>query len=1706
LNTYLRKSLKVILWVIASIIMLVVLVAFSLNIPAVQNFVKDKAITFLKNKTHTEVRLESIKIAFPKDVVLNKFYMEDLNKDTLLYAQRLAVDISLLKLINNKVEINNIELENIRANVHRIDPDTTFNFSFLMDAFMSEQEKPEEEVQKDTTSTLKFSLDKISLKDIGVKYRDDVAGNDVVFYLGELTSKIKDFDLANQHYVIKELAMKNTSLKYLQQKPLTHLANHLEASVDTTKTESGKLPLVEIEDFNFNNIKIDFNDKVSGMDALVNLNDLNIEDLFVDLTNGNYKAEEAKINNTRINFNQLATNTRANVNINEFSITKLLADLNKGNYQVDKALLNKSDIRFAFKPAAPAAKDNSPVADTAKAAAMAFLVNKLSLAENNIQFDNLAEKPVAGMDFNHLKILNLGLVADSLAYSDAGIKVKVQSGNMREKSGFTLNTLKGDVAYSDKAIRVNNLVIKTPNTSIENNTLLTYTALEDLTKHPERVKMNMVIKNTTIGLKDGSYFSPAIPAAYRNEKFTVNANVNGYMSNLNIPRFQITGLKSTRIDISGNVKGLPDAEKAFIDLNIKQFSLGKGDLLAVIPKSSLPPSIELPNRIQATGKFRGSMSNFNTNFNVNTDMGSAKLLAGMKGAKGRESYTGHVELNNFNVGRLLKQQDQLGRITVRADVAGTGLEPKTAKARFNAKLLSATYNKYTYRNLNVNGSFANQSLDIKGNMPDSNANFDLAALVNIAEKYPSIKADLNLKQLDLQKLNFSPNEFKVAGVIKADVPTADPDYLNGDISVTGLQLAQQGMLINVDTIMVHSEATAERNLLTLRSEIMSARVDGKYQLTNIAPAMINQINKYYQFGEVTKVPDQRFRFAMSIYNSKLLQRFVPTLTTFSGARMYGLLDTQKDSLLMTVAAPQVVYGDFRVDSTRINVDNSDAKLNYGLYVKAIQSPSISLFNTEIKGDAANNLLGLNIFLRDSKLRDKYVLGGTFQSIDKNFRFSMDPAKLLLNYDKWSVAQDNYIQFGSAGILANNFNLSQGSQLLGINSTSNTPNSPLRVEFKDFRIETLTKFAEQDSSLAGGAINGTVDVKDLASTAKFEANLTINDLRYQKDNLGTLRIAVNNNTENAFDVNVALAGVHEFRVNGFYYTGPTSSMDLTLNIDKIDLSQLESLSMGQIRRGSGTVTGALSIKGTPSAPRVLGDINFNQAAFNATYVNSYFRMPNERISFTERGVDFNNFTIIDSLNRKAVISGGVLTTDYSNFRFNMDIRTDNFRVMNSTQLDNDMVWGTVYLTSNIKVRGDLNQPDVNMDVNILKDTRFFFALPTSDPSVIDQEGIIQFIDADAAPYNGQPALTTDSVQKSPVTGINLTAALKVAPEAEFNVIVDPSNGDALMIKGEADLNATMDPSGKISLTGKYEVADGSYNLTVGPLGQKQFSFVKGSTIVWTGDPMSANVDLTALYEVSAAPIDLLGDASNFQAKTKLPFQVYLMMQNELMKPDISFRLDLPENERGALSGTVYTRLQQVNRDPSELNKQVFALLALNRFIANNPFQSLAGGGGGVSTMARSSVSKLLTEQLNNLASDLIQGVELNFGVNTSEDYSTGSLEQKTDLEVGLSKRLLNDRLTVTVGSSFGLEGPQTQSSNSSNIAGNVNVEYALSADGRYRLRAYRRNQTEAIVEGQIVETGLGFALVVDYNKFKQIFQSRKKRTRIQEQSEQNETTN
>ncbi|MES1223624.1 MAG: translocation/assembly module TamB domain-containing protein, partial [Bacteroidota bacterium] len=245
-------------------------------------------------------------------------------------------------------------------------------------------------------------------------------------------------------------------------------------------------------------------------------------------------------------------------------------------------------------------------------------------------------------------------------------------------------------------------------------------------------------------------------------------------------------------------------------------------------------------------------------------------------------------------------------------------------------------------------------------------------------------------------------------------------------------------------------------------------------------------------------------------------------------------------------------------------------------------------------------------------------------------------------------------------------------------------------------------------------------------------------------------------------------------------------------------------------------------------------------------------------------------------------------------------------------------------------------------------------------------------------------------------------------------------------GEALLTAGIDPSGKITMAGSYELEEGAYQLTFNLL-RRKFNIQKGSKIVWGGEPTQADVNIKAVYEVSTPPLDLvknefvLADNVRNTYLQKLPFQVFLKMTGKLLQPQISFDIALPENKEYHVSAdivtNVRTKLDMLRQDEGELNKQVFALLLLNRFVGENPFNSSTSTNAG--TLVRQSVSKLLTEQLNRLAENLVQGVDLNFDVQSSDDYTTGERKDRTDLNVGLSKKLLNDRLTVTVGSNFEL---------------------------------------------------------------------------------------
>src|SRR5690606_24997930 len=293
-----------------------------------------------------------------------------------------------------------------------------------------------------------------------------------------------------------------------------------------------------------------------------------------------------------------------------------------------------------------------------------------------------------------------------------------------------------------------------------------------------------------------------------------------------------------------------------------------------------------------------------------------------------------------------------GTISLSLDVAGNGTSAQTANASVNGTIYSAYYNQYNYQDIHLNGTYAQQALQLKAGSLDSNAHFDIVAEASIAGKYPTVKGTIDLKRVDLEKLNFASSELKVAGLAVLDFPTASPDYLSGSAQIASLQVAVNGKLINMDTITLVAEATDSMNRLKFRSDIIDASLDGQYQLTQIGQAFINEIGKYYAFAPEEKTGPQRMQFSIVIHDSKLLKEFVPSLHGFAPAYLNGILNTETDSLRVNAGFPHIVYDSFDIKDITFNIDNNDStQLAYALQIKSLESPSIQLYNSAVTGAA-----------------------------------------------------------------------------------------------------------------------------------------------------------------------------------------------------------------------------------------------------------------------------------------------------------------------------------------------------------------------------------------------------------------------------------------------------------------------------------------------------------------------------------------------------------------------------------------------------------------------------------------------------------------------------------------------------------------------------------------------------------------------------------
>ena len=1663
-----KKTVKVIGWVIGSILVLLLLIIAAVQIPAVQQKITQKAVAFLEDKIGTEVAIEKLYISFPKNIVLKGFYLEDQKKDTLLYVGELNVDTDLWALTKNEIQLNKITLENTVANIKRAEKDSAFNYSYIMEAFAGDSTAtPDTLEQKGWT----FSLETIALENIRANYNDNLTGNHADVSLGEFDLTMDEFNLETLVFGVEDIALKNTSFNVRQ----TKLPEVTEEVAEETYDSSTL-------DFNFDeivleNIKGKYTQEVTGQAVTVNLVETTLKANAIDLKNQVIDLDEIDIQNAFISYQQLKSNP----------------------IEKDQAASSQS----ATEASSGQAKQTS---DEQKKKAWDIKVNRLSLADNNIQYyDFTKTHQRKSVDFDHLWINNLGIEAENLKMHGADIAMDLKSFSFLEKSGFSLKHFSGKLVVAEDTATLEDLVLETGNSRINFNGGAGFKSFASLGKTYPNTRIKARIDKSYLGVRDLLYFNPtfidSLPLdLHPSQRITLDAFVNGKVNNLNIHHLTMNAFRDTYLKTSGTVAGLPDANNLYFDIAIDKFYTTGRDVANILPDTLLPDSIAIPNWINLNAKYKGSLKKAAFNALLASDIGSADAKGKMNldSTSSTRGFEGQLAVNEFDLGYLLMQPKTIGKLNLQASLKSDGLTKEEMNSAIKATVESFGYKGYEYKNLEVSGTVKNDVLRGWASMNDKNLEFALQGDYNFQSEVPKYDFTFDLKNIDMKALNLSLRPLRMRGILDVNMATADMRILNGNIGIRKVAVYNGDDLYAVDSLLFASIDQKGRSEIKIDSDIMNGSFVGSINIFQMPAALREYFNAYYSLHdsvEQSYEEPQHFKFQLKLKKTQLLTDILlPQLTSFVPGELKGEFDSKAKKLNVRLDIADIQYNNIGVKKFLFSTNSNPKQLNYNIFIDRIMIDSTRIDGLEFNGTVQNDSIRTDLIILDSLDLYKYVLAGTFFSREKEFELKLDPNRIKLNYEDWAVPPTNFIRFGGPKIVAQDVELVNGREKITFESKPD-PASPMTLGFRELNLEYLASMVAQEKPVSG-LLEGDINIFPDTSMFKFTSAIRISDLQFSELPWGNLNLNVEQNVKDRFDVDFSLVGKNnDIRINGYYTGGENAALDLKTNIARFDLAVVDPLVSSQIQNLKGTLTGEVFVKGKPSKPDIDGSINFKETQFLSTFLNTNFTLKNESIRFIDEGLGFDNFRLVDRENNTATLNGVIATKDYRDFTFRLDLITRNFQLLNTTAKDNDMFYGNVGLNANAHIRGTSLNPSVDMELSLTEDSNLTYIVPQSEASILQQQGIVIFKDktfqGDKFMNQVQQELA-DSV-KSQFVGINLTAKVELTDKESFTVIIDPTTNDQLTVKGNTTLTLTMDQTGDLQLSGRYEISEGTYNLSFYKFVKREFAIEKGSTMTWSGDPLNAEMDIHAIYNVVTAPIDLLSNQlvsadpqEIARYKQRLPFQVYLNIGGQLLKPSIGFKLDMPMQERNVLGGNVYAKLMDINGRESDLNKQVFALLILKRFVSDNPFENQ--GAEGLEGTARTSVSKILTEQLNRL-SENVRGVELSFDVKSYEDYQSGQGEGQTELQLGLSKTLLNDRLVVKVSGNVDVEG-QNSNQEVTDYIGDIALEYMLTDDGRFRITGFR-NSNYDMIDGELTETGAGLIYIKDYNTLAELFKANAK---------------
>lgn len=1265
--------------------------------------------------------------------------------------------------------------------------------------------------------------------------------------------------------------------------------------------------------------------------------------------------------------------------------------------------------------------------------------------------------------------------------TDDSLNVKVKRIAFDERCGFKLKSLSLSAIACRTKTKIENFKLELPATLIQIPSLQASYRMKNGQIEMPTLQFDGSIKAPYISPSDLAVFVPTLTRL--NMRPALDIQFNGTGSSLTVKKISInTTDGSLQLVANGGVKNYPANPSWYT--NIDQLKAGQqaiSNIYAVATGKNVPNIIERLGNVQITGYVGGDKKNIASEGKLNTSPGNLTLAFDKRGDK----ITAHMETVRFDIGSLVND-NKLGHISANLNVHGSSKDNFAAQGR----VYDFDYNGYKYRSLNLNATYRNKRLEGKANIDDPNVQLTaIGTFVNNGAK-PNLQLKANIAHFEPNTLRLTDKwqQTAFAANIACDIKGSDINNADGSIELHDFAMRGPETEYNINNVSVKTGYNNGNHFLDVDSDFGTIDINGHFSYNTIVRSVLNMVAaKLPTIPGLTHKPQREFNdFTLnaSLNSTEWMNRLLGIpLEIHRPLNISGEIDDKNEKINLWCDVPSFTFNGNRFSDAFVNVESPSDTLKADIRIKKLADRG-KYMALHLNAGASDNHLNTSLSFSNN---ERHPLKGI---INSSTVFAKDeegvstayidvlPSRATIGDTTWHVAPSSII-YSKNKLQVNSFSVSHDNQMLAINGTATkSENDSLLVTLNDIDVSYVLNLVNFHSVDFFGMASGEARIAGAFSEKPLlSADVIVKDFKFETGRMGTLYANVGyNHEEGNIEIN-AVAKDEDNRwtdING-YVSPKHNYIDLAIDAHRTRAEFMESFCGSFMDNVNADINGNVNVVGPLNNINLVGkavvDGSVRLSALNTTYW-----MRGDSVTFVPDEIKFKGDTLYDRNGNIGIMTGSIYHKHLTNLSYALKVKAKNLLAYDTHSFGDNTFYGTAYVTGDCDIKG--KSGEVVIDIDAVPEKNSILVYNAADQSSIGSTDFITWKD-----NNVEETDSTDTEHNNKVdisTNIRLNFLINCNPNATLKLIMDEKTGDYITLNGDGVLRASYFNKGSFDIYGNYIVDHGVYKLTIQNIIKKDFTFQKGGSISFGGDPYNAALNLKALYVLNSVSLADLNIGRSF-SNNNVRVNCLMNITGNPNSPKVDFDLDMP-NMSNDIKQMVYSLLNA----EEEKNQQVLYLLAVGRFMAQNNNNNATGETpqySQTSLAMQSFLSGTISQQLNSVLSNVINSSNWNFGAN----ISTGTEGfNNAEYEGMLSGSLLNNRLLFN-----GQFGYRDNANATTSFIGDFDIKYLLFPNGNLAINVYNKTNDRYFTRNSLNTQGLGVIMKKDFTRISDLFFWRKK---------------